>query len=149
MRGDTINGYPGKIAWVDLTSGSARTEELSEEIPRKYLGGKGFGAYLPFNHLKPRTDPYDPSNLLIFVTGPLTGTPFPCVVSTLWDSTGFEISWKTFSHILKIELKELLERIEDQSKLTNPRGLKYVLYRQGITGLEIILVGVRCKKNSY
>jgi len=129
-------------------SGSARTEELSEEIPRKYLVRKGLGAYLLFNHLKPRTDPYDPSNLLIFVTGPATGTPFPCVASTLWDATSFETSWKTFSHILKIELKELFERIEDQSKLLDPRGLKYVFYRQGITGLEIVLVGVRCKKNS-
>ena len=79
MRGGTMNGYAGKIAWVDLTARGARTEELTEEIARKYLGGKGLGAYLLFSHLKPQTDPYDPSNLLIFVTGPLTGTPFPCV----------------------------------------------------------------------
>jgi aldehyde:ferredoxin oxidoreductase len=79
MRGGIMNGYAGNIAWVDLTSGSTRTEELSEEIARKYLGGKGLGAYLFYNHLKPHTDAYDPSNLLIFVAGPLTGTTFPCV----------------------------------------------------------------------
>lgn len=74
-----MNGYMGKIAWVDLTSSDVRTQELTEEVARKYLGGKGLGAYLLYQHLKPHIDPYDSANLLIFAAGPLTGTSFPCV----------------------------------------------------------------------
>lgn len=74
-----LAGYAGKIGWVDLTEGKTSVEDLDEKVARKYLGGKGLGAYLLYNHLKPETDPYDPANVLIFVTGPLTGTNFPAV----------------------------------------------------------------------
>jgi aldehyde:ferredoxin oxidoreductase len=74
-----MNGYAGKIAWIDLTEGKVTIEELKEEVARKYLGGKGLGAHLLYRNLAPGTDPYDPDNLLIFLAGPLTGTMFPCV----------------------------------------------------------------------
>lgn len=74
-----ISGYAGKIAWIDLTEGRVSVEELGEGIARKYLGGKGLGAYLLYRSLSPHTDPYDPHNNLIFITGPLTGTTFPAV----------------------------------------------------------------------
>lgn len=70
-------GYMGKIGWVDLSRGEARTVDLDEVSARKYLGGKGLGAHLLYENMKPRTDPFDPENLLIFMTGPLTGTTFP------------------------------------------------------------------------
>jgi aldehyde:ferredoxin oxidoreductase len=72
-------GYMGKIGWIDLTEGTLKTEALKEDLARKYLGGKGLGAYLLYKHLKPHTMPYAPENLMIFVTGPLTGTTFPAV----------------------------------------------------------------------
>ncbi|MBW1803639.1 MAG: aldehyde ferredoxin oxidoreductase family protein [Deltaproteobacteria bacterium] len=72
-----LNGYAGKIGWIDLTDGTTKTEDLDEDIARKYIGGKGLGAYLLYRHLKPHTDPYDPENIMIFITGPLTGTNFP------------------------------------------------------------------------
>jgi len=74
-----LPGYAGKIAWVDLTDGKIKIEELEQEVARKYLGGKGLGAYILYRTLRSGTDPYDPSNPLIFVTGPLTGTAFPAV----------------------------------------------------------------------
>ncbi len=74
-----LYGYAGKIGWVNLTDGNIRIQELEENIARKYLGGKGMGAYLLYHHLKPHTSPLDPKNPLIFVAGPLTGTTFPAV----------------------------------------------------------------------
>jgi aldehyde:ferredoxin oxidoreductase len=74
-----MEGYTGKIAWIDLTKGSVKVEELEEALARKYLGGKGLGAYLLYQNLSPNTHPYDPNNPLIFITGPLTGTTFPAV----------------------------------------------------------------------
>ncbi len=74
-----IPGYAGKIGWVDLTKKTTRIQDLEETVARKYIGGKGLGAYLLYKHLKPNTHPYDPDNMIIFVTGPLTGTNFPAV----------------------------------------------------------------------
>jgi len=72
-----LRGYAGRIAWIDLTEGKVSIEKLDGDIARKYLGGKGLGAYLLYKHLKPNTDPLDPENIMIFITGPLTGTTFP------------------------------------------------------------------------
>jgi aldehyde:ferredoxin oxidoreductase len=72
-----MKGYAGKIVRIDLTSGKISTEELKEEVARNYLGGKGLGVYLLYHSLRPKTDPYDPGNILIFTQGPLTGTSFP------------------------------------------------------------------------
>ena len=74
-----MRGYSGKIAWIDLKEERIHIEELKEEIARKYLGGKGLGAYFLYHNLSPHTDPYDLDNKLIFITGPLTGTTFPAV----------------------------------------------------------------------
>lgn len=74
-----LKSYAGKIAWIDLSNNAIRIEALDEPIARKYLGGKGLGAYLLYKYLPAKTDPLDPENLLIFVTGPLTGTLFPAV----------------------------------------------------------------------
>lgn len=73
-----MEGYTGKIAWVDLHTGKVLAEELEQKDARKYLGGKGLGAYLLYRHLLPGVDPYSPENMLIFLAGPLTGTTFPC-----------------------------------------------------------------------
>ncbi len=73
-----MRGYAGKIAYIDLTEKRVQIEELTEGTARKFLGGKGLGAHLLYRHLKPGTDPYDPDNILIFVSGPITGTSFPC-----------------------------------------------------------------------
>jgi len=70
-------GYMGKIAWVDLSKGEVKAEDLDEALARKYLGGKGLGAHLLYENMKPDVDPFAPENLLIFMTGPLTGTTFP------------------------------------------------------------------------
>ena len=74
-----LAGYAGKIGWVDLTQGTIRVDDLEESVARKYLGGKGLGAYFLYSHIKPNIDAYDPNNMLIFITGPLTGTTFPAV----------------------------------------------------------------------
>ena len=74
-----LYGYAGNIGWIDLDNGTVKIQDLDEHIVRKFLGGKGLGAYLLYRHFKARTDPLDPRNILIFMTGPLTGTNFPAV----------------------------------------------------------------------
>jgi len=74
-----LKGYAGKIASIDLSKHKVKVDDLDEGVARKYLGGKGLGAYMLYTAFKPHTDPLDPNNILIFVTGPLAGTTFPAV----------------------------------------------------------------------
>ena len=71
---DTLFGYAGKILEVDLTTHSTKTIEVTADFAKKYLGGVGFGAYFLWNRVKEGTDPLGPDNLLMFMTGPMTGT---------------------------------------------------------------------------
>ena len=70
-------GFKNKILRVNLTTGKISAEQLKKNVMRLLLGGKGLGAWYMYNEIKSHTDPLSPDNLLIFVTGPLTGTTAP------------------------------------------------------------------------
>lgn len=69
-------GWVGKILKVNLTSQQAETESTEPYID-KYIGGRGIGVRLVYDHYVPGTDAFDPANPLIFSMGPLTGTAMP------------------------------------------------------------------------
>jgi aldehyde:ferredoxin oxidoreductase len=73
-----LGGYAGKLLKVDLSSGCIEPMELPEDVLRRYLGGCGLGAYLFGKFASPKDDPYAPHMPLMFLTGPLTGTPVLC-----------------------------------------------------------------------
>ncbi len=62
-----------KILEVNLSTEKVKYKNTSKEIIQKYIGGKGVGARILFDQLKPKTDALGADNLLIFGTGPLTG----------------------------------------------------------------------------
>lgn len=70
-----VSGYNGRMLRVNLTENSLRTEPISGELCRKYLGGAGFVAHFLWKELPAETDPLGPDNRLIFAVGPLTGLP--------------------------------------------------------------------------
>ncbi|MFZ7133266.1 MAG: aldehyde ferredoxin oxidoreductase family protein [Eubacteriales bacterium] len=72
-----LGSYAGKILWIDLTNQKWHTEEVTEEIAKKWLGGSGFAAYYVSKLVPADADPLGPENILGFFTGPLTGTPVP------------------------------------------------------------------------
>ena len=68
-------GYMGKILRVDLTTGKLRNLNLPEEpLLRKYWGGQLLAEYVLMNELPLDIDPYDPRNVIVGMTGPVTGT---------------------------------------------------------------------------
>jgi len=69
-----VKGYAEKILRVDLSKRKVNVRNLPEKMCREYIGGKGFGAKILFEEIKPKTDPYDPANLIVFATGPVNGT---------------------------------------------------------------------------
>jgi aldehyde:ferredoxin oxidoreductase len=74
---DSIGGYAGKILHVDLVTQEYRMEELSVGEARAYIGGSGLAAKRLWEMTRRDTDPLGPENVLIFMTGPLTGTKVP------------------------------------------------------------------------
>lgn len=67
-------GYLGKLLRVDLSKSEATVEALDDRLLRKYGGQIGIGAKLLYDEVPPGVDGLGPSNRLIFMTGPFTGT---------------------------------------------------------------------------
>ena len=70
-------GYHGKILWVNLTTRKSETIPLSEKMVEQFIGGRGFGAKMLWDGLKPGIDPLGPDNQIIITTGPFAGALFP------------------------------------------------------------------------
>ena len=63
-----------KLLRLDLSEWKAREEKLPDSILKKYIGGRGLGAYLALKEIPPHIDPFSPENKIYILTGPLTGT---------------------------------------------------------------------------
>jgi len=72
-----MNGYIGKILEVDLNTSRLADRSIDEKTARRFLGGKGLGLTIIYDELKPDVDPLGPDNIIVFATGPATGTSFP------------------------------------------------------------------------
>jgi aldehyde:ferredoxin oxidoreductase len=67
-------GYTGKTLVINLDNHSTKVEDTDMDAAKNFIGAKGFGAKLLFDRLPKGTDPLSPKNILMFTTGPLTGT---------------------------------------------------------------------------
>ncbi len=77
-------GYFHRLLLVDLSTGDSRIWVPPEELWALFLGGKGAGLKILYDHGL-TGEPFSPENPLVFLTGPVTGTPLPtsarsCVV---------------------------------------------------------------------
>ena len=67
----------GKILRVDLTTGTLKDENLPEEpILKKFIGGQALALYILMNELPLDATPFGPENIVVIMTGPLTGNGF-------------------------------------------------------------------------
>lgn len=62
---------------VDLTLRTFAVEPIPKEVLRRYLGGRGLGAYLLYRHTRAGMDPLSAENPLIFTVGIAQGLPTP------------------------------------------------------------------------
>jgi aldehyde:ferredoxin oxidoreductase len=70
-------GYTGKFLTVDLGTGEFGSLPLSDEFADDYIGGRGFVAKLLYDMLPRGIDALGPENVIVFATGPATGTMIP------------------------------------------------------------------------
>ncbi|NJD60101.1 MAG: aldehyde ferredoxin oxidoreductase, partial [Anaerolineae bacterium] len=69
------NAFMGQILRVNLTAGTVQPEPLNLPWARQTLGGAGLATRYLLELTSPGIDPLGPQNVLIFMTGALTGTP--------------------------------------------------------------------------
>jgi aldehyde:ferredoxin oxidoreductase len=67
-------GWQKKVLRVNLTTGSSSVEPLNMEWANDYLGERGLASKYLMEEMDPKADAMSPENVLIFATGPLTGT---------------------------------------------------------------------------
>ena len=63
----------GKLLHVDLTTRQTRTEELSEPVMRKYMGGGALASYILLRYMPAGVDPLGPDNVLVLMTSVING----------------------------------------------------------------------------
>lgn len=64
----------GRLLKVDLTTGSIQKESIPEAYVEAFIGGSGLAVRLLWDILEPSLAPLDPTNPLLWITGPLTGS---------------------------------------------------------------------------
>ncbi|MCC6002741.1 MAG: aldehyde ferredoxin oxidoreductase family protein [Thermofilum sp.] len=71
-----LGGYAGKLLYVDLSKEKIEEKDISLEDITTFIGGIGLATKIFMDELNnPRVEPFHPENVLIFMTGALTGTP--------------------------------------------------------------------------
>ena len=101
-------GYMGKVLLLDLTSGKTENYIWTDLDREKYIGGKAMASKILYDNLTGSEKPFDPENLIVIATGPLTGTGAPSSnrfdISSLSPLTGITSSSNcggNFGHYLK------------------------------------------------
>ena len=82
----STKGYFGRLLEVNLSTGKIEKTRILDSDIQNFLGGRGLGAKILYDRLKPGTDPLSPENILMFMTGPFVAYPIPsssrtCVVT--------------------------------------------------------------------
>ena len=91
-------GWTGSILRVDLTDQRfSMTSTL--DYGKRFVGGRGIQQWILFNELATEVGALDPSNLLIFGTGPLTGTEAPASCYTAISAKNVFTGGTNFSHV--------------------------------------------------
>jgi len=74
----TVNGgYFKRLLRVNLSKGTVESEIIPDSLLHDYIGGRGLGSKLLFDEIPAGTDPLSTENILMFLTGPLTGINAP------------------------------------------------------------------------
>lgn len=64
-----------RIAYINLSTGKISQEPVSKTMRTLYLGGRGINMHMLYTHLKPKSNPLSPENVLFVGAGLLGGIP--------------------------------------------------------------------------
>ena len=73
-KGEVNKGYANRTLYVNLSTGVIQEKLVTDEMKKKFTGGRGFGLKLLWDSIKPTTRWNSEENELLITTGPLCGT---------------------------------------------------------------------------
>ena len=104
----TYCGYMGRVILLDLGERRAEDYVWTDRDRELYIGGKAMASRILYDRLTGKETAFDPENLIVIATGPLTGTGAPSSnrfdISSLSPLTGITASSNcggNFGHYLK------------------------------------------------
>ncbi|MFO7677717.1 MAG: aldehyde ferredoxin oxidoreductase C-terminal domain-containing protein [Thermoplasmatota archaeon] len=71
---DVYRGFANRILYINLSTNEIKEKTVTEEMKKKFTGGRGFGLKLLWDSIKPTTRWDSEENELLITTGPLCGT---------------------------------------------------------------------------
>lgn len=83
-----MHGFYNRGLRVDLSTGRHETFAIPDALLARTLGGKGLATHYLLEDGKPGCDPLGPDNIIIFATGPITG-------SLVWGSSRYGVYTKS------------------------------------------------------
>jgi len=102
-------GYHNKALHINLTTEQIQEIPIENEILKLIIGGTGLATYLLYKFCPTNTEPFGPSNPLIFASSPLVGTKLTTsskfAIATKSPLTGF-IGDSLSSSYMALELKK-------------------------------------------
>ena len=81
-------GYTQKLLRINLSNGTYQSEDIPQAYYRELLGGRGVAAKYYYDEIDASAEPFSEDNKIIFMTGPLTGTP-------VYSGTKFQLATKS------------------------------------------------------
>lgn len=79
-------GYHHRFLYIDLSAGTSTVYDFDDDFAIRYIGGRGFGAKVLWDHFKPGIDPLSPDNVITIAPGPLNGLFLPASGKTSFVS---------------------------------------------------------------
>ncbi|NLW80133.1 MAG: aldehyde ferredoxin oxidoreductase family protein [Desulfovibrionales bacterium] len=83
-----MHGFYNRGLRVDLSAGRYEAFIISDELLTQTLGGKGLATYFMLKEIPAGSDPLSSENIVIFATGPITGSP-------IWGSSRYGVFTKS------------------------------------------------------
>ena len=81
--GSKYGGYMGRVLDIDLARKAVSDYEVTDRERELFLGGKTLAVKILLDILPPGVDPLSEENIMVVMTGPLTGSGAPC--TSRWD----------------------------------------------------------------
>jgi len=77
-KGEIKNGFANRTLYINLGTNQIKEKKVTEDMKKKFTGGRGFGLKLLWDSIKPTTRWDSEENNLIITTGPFCGiTQYP------------------------------------------------------------------------
>ena len=72
-----MNSVNDTLLDINLTTREVKIIPVRDDYRKHYLGGKGLALRILYDYLEPGIDPLSSQNVIVFMTGPLSGTGAP------------------------------------------------------------------------